>query len=73
MQPLENLFEAVIAPDYSKKILLKFQEKYNLNSTTMWARYITDQSLNIPKDDLEYWFYHYEIFTTSGGDIRELI
>lgn len=73
---LEDFFDVVVEPEYSKGVLLEFQEKYNYDSMLIYKMYkqgFTDyKQLEIKKDDYFSWIHHFIIFTQNGGDVWDL-
>jgi len=73
---LEEFFDIVVEPEYSRGVLLELQEKYHYNSIFIYKMYkqgFADyKGLNIKKDDYISWIHHFIIFTQNGGDVMNL-
>lgn len=80
LKDLENLFgeEAsfvfVKEPEYSRQVLLEFQNKYGIETNDFFTFYRTFgvTPVKIDAKELASWEHHYEIFKMAGGDIWSL-
>ena len=74
LMELSDLFTVVEEPEYSKRKLLSYQEKYGMPSDVFYNYYT--QMLGFAKvlnnEEFDDWAYNYEIFLEAGGDIWEL-
>jgi hypothetical protein len=72
---LDGMFNVVNEPEYSKGMLLNYQEKYRISSSDIYRLYINGL-LNFAsgdlKEDLEDWVYNYKIFIFNNGNIQDL-
>lgn len=73
----EHLFDIVSEPEYSKKILLEYQEKYKssgVNSQLVYWYYKTQgfEQVKSSIPEVEDWVYYYECFLESGGNPFDL-
>jgi len=73
---IDDLFDVVVEPEHSKKILIDLQKKYNYDSLKLYDAYnqgaIDVENLNISQDKLNYWIHHFIIYKENGGDLWEL-
>jgi hypothetical protein len=73
---LEDFFDVVVEPDYSKGVLLELQEKYHYDSMFIYEMYkqgfANYKELDIKKNDYISWIHHFIIFTQNGGNVWDL-
>ena len=69
LMDLDDSFIIVEEPEYSKRKLLSYQEKYKMSSNVFYNYYIR---LGLANEEFNDWAYNYEIFLEAGGDIWEL-
>lgn len=70
---IEDLFEVVIEPDYSRGILKEFQKKYGISTYDFVQFYNHGFTLPIPLSDIREWLHSYKMFLMAEGDPEELI
>jgi hypothetical protein len=69
---LEDLFEVVFQPEYSRDMLLSLEAKYDMYTLDFVRLYNEEMPLIVPGRDASYWIYHWEQFIASEGNIDEL-
>jgi len=69
---LEDLFEVVSQPEYSRDTLWSLEAKYDMCTFDFVRLYNEEMPLIVPARDAAYWIFHWEQFLTSEGNIDEL-
>jgi hypothetical protein len=72
-EKLEQLFNIVVQPDHARKVLQELQTKHGYDTVEFLRLYQDGFDLNIPARDVNKWLFQVKLFTTTDGDLGELV